>query len=148
LCERNRMKEIDLPDIFDDCYSAFEDHAAEVELYYDKGNQCWANEQVSFWKDETLGWRFRESSGHSQYGYDSLREAVTCYLSGQISDGLPPDKSFCANRLISVDYRQKVGSTELSCKVSRRCFLSEYNEERFAQKCNALTDGFAIMMGI
>ncbi len=141
------MKENDLTDIFDDCYSAFEDYTAEVELHYNKEKPCWANEQVSFWKDETTGWCFRESSGHYQYGYGSLRESITCYLRGQISDGLPPDKSFCASRILSVDYRQHVGSDELTCKVSQRCFLPEYNEERFAQRCNALSDGFAMIMG-
>ena len=44
----------------------------------------WENEEVMFWKDEDYGWRFSNKTNNKyNYGYNSLKEAVMCYLRGK-----------------------------------------------------------------
>ena len=137
---------IDLRDVFDDCYGGYEDQTAEIRLEYDRATRRWKNEQVEFWNDETLGWCYRKRNGKWNYGYDSLRDAVTRYCRGQ-AEAQNSDKEYIASRLADVEYRQKIRDTTLYCKTTVRCFLPEYNEARFTEKCEAVSQAINMSIG-
>lgn len=138
--------DIVIRDVFDDCYPAHEDYTAALSLRYDRSERCWKNEEVAFWKDDTLGWRFKSASGEGNYGYNSLREAVVSYSIG-LSDLQRQGKTFCAHRLESTEYQQRVGSDELYCKTTWRFFMPECDDNRFAEKCEQLTQALNLSIG-
>ena len=141
------MSDSGLRDVFDECFGGYEDATAEVELEYDKERRCWMNDQVEFWKEDGLGWCFRETGHTWKYGYDSLRDAVTRYCTGQASKRRP-EGEYCASRIGVVEYRQKVGSPLLYCKATVRYFKLNYNEELFQAKCEALSQTFQMLGGM
>lgn len=127
------MRHIDLSDVFDGCYESHRDFSTEISLRRENGK--WRNDEVSFWKDEIYGWCFKHQNDHWNYGYDTLRGAVTSYLYGRCSKQAV-DPGFCASRMLSNDYKQ--AGLELHCKVTNRYFRGE-DGKQFSRTCDALT---------
>lgn len=139
------MKTTDLRDFFDDCYSGYEDFTTEMTLYRDKQTQRWVGDGVSFSRDETLGWKYNADDGSYNYGYDTLKEAVSKYIGAMAADRTG-EKRFCASRFLDVDYKMDNLEGKISCRVTVRHFLPEYNEQRFQDKCETLTQAFDMLM--
>ena len=78
--------------------------------------------------------------------YNSLREAVISYSIG-LTDLQRQGKTFCAHRLESTEYQQRVGSDELYCKATWRFFMPECDDNRFAEKCEQLTQALNLSIG-
>lgn len=140
------MRSIDLSDVFDDCYPGHEDLTATLELTRNPVTGAWHNDKVAFWKDECHGWRFEETEGQYNYGYDTLRHAVVSYLTGCVGK-MDTGGRFCASRILDIDYSTNQGprssTKSLHCAVTVRCFLNECNHARFEQKCDAITAAFS-----
>ena len=141
------MTNIDLSGVFDDCYPDYEDLTAEITLHYDRQQRCWENDQVEIWKDDEFGWCIRPRGEKWSYGFDSLHDAVKRYT-GMIAQRQREDGTFCSSRTLSEDYRQRVDSDELYCRVTRRCFLPVCSETLLEKKCEALTYGINMAMGV
>ena len=135
------MDRADLRDMFDDCYGGYQDSTAEVDLQYDRLNGRWKNERVEFWREDGYGWCFRETGQSWRYGYNSLRDAVTCYCAGEARKQSPEDE-YCASRVADVEYVQRVDRSQLHCRATIRLFKPEYDENRFSEKCEGLTQAF------
>lgn len=136
------MGHIDLSEIFDNCYESHQDFSGELSLC--KENGLWRNDEVSFWKDESYGWRFKEKNGHYNYGYDTLRGAITSYLYGQCGKQAS-DSDFCASRMLSCDYSRNLEMNEIHCAVSIRYFKGE-DVEQFSHTCDAFTIGINALL--
>lgn len=124
---------IDLSDIYDDCYEGYQDFHAEIELR--KQGDKWSNDTVSFWKSETLGWRFSEVGGKSNYGYDTLTHAVKCYLAGKCSEQAS-DQNFCASRLLNSTNKRNFD--KFTCEAIHRYFING-NQDMIDRTNEALT---------
>lgn len=135
----------DLRDVWDDCYSGYEDFSTSVELCWNGVERRWENEAVCFEKDETLGWLYRTVSGQYNYGYDTLREAVIKYAGG-LTGKCAGHRNFCASRFQNTDYHHDLRTGTISCSVTIRYFLPECDQERFNQTCDDLTETFDLML--
>lgn len=125
---------IDLSDIYDNCYSGYEDFAAELVLQRSKRDGKWQNDDIEFFKHDTLKWAYRTCTGKWNYGYDSLKDAVVKYTGGLASDSAPESSQFIASRLCDVQYTQKLSPKTsegyIYCKVTRRLFLPECDNSK------------------
>ena len=95
-----RNKHIDLSDIYDSCYSGYDDYTAELTLERDADSGTWQNDSVKFYNTTDYGWAYEETPGRWNYGYDSLEEAVTKYTGG-IAAGFCLSRLRCIRRLIA-----------------------------------------------
>lgn len=139
------MKEIDLRDIFDDCYGGYQDFTVEISLLRDPATGRWANDSVTFWKADALGWCYRTATGERNYGYETLRDAVIRF-SVELTIAERGNKNFCAHRLYDTDYRQSISCSTLYCKTTWRFFIPREDHEKIQLKCNTLTLAFNTML--
>ena len=138
---------IDLSHVFDNCYPGYEDFTAEMTLRWNPDNRKWENETVSFWKEDSSRWKYRASTGEYNYGYDTLKEAITKYVGGLAGkQAAGTGKDFCASRLLKVNYERSLKNGEIFCRVNLRHFLPECDEQLFQQKCEDLTAAFGMLL--
>ena len=95
---------IDLSDIYDSCYTGYDDYTAELTLVRDEKSGTWQNDSVSFYNSD-YGWAYEETPGRWNYGYDSLEEAVTKYTGGLAVKSA--DDSYIASRVFYKQYDYK-----------------------------------------
>jgi len=126
------MSHIDLSDIYDSCYSGYDDYTAELTLERDSDSKEWKNDSVKFYKTESYGWAYEKAAGGWNYGYDTLKEAVTKYTGGLASQSAAGN--YIASRRHSKQYvyklNPKTSQGYIHCTVTERMFKGECDRTR------------------
>ena len=139
------MKEVDLSDYFDDCYSGYEDFTAEIVLHRNQEKDFWYGDGEQFSDTGDNGWKYRTDEGEYNYGYDTLEEAVTKYVGGLTNNQVEKGR-FCASSFQNVIYKMNAAKDTINCQVTKRFFLPECDEQKFRDKCETLTHAFNMLM--
>ena len=125
-------KQIDLSDIYDSCYSGFDDYIAELTLERDTDSGTWQNDNVKFYNTTDYGWAYEENGGRWNYGYDSLEDAVTKYTGGLAADSA--EGNYVASRVFNKHYdynfNPKTSVGHIHCVVTKRMFKGECDHNR------------------
>ena len=136
---------IALSDIYDSCYSGYDDYTAELRLERDAGSGDWRNDSVRFYKTDSYGWTYKETSGRWNYGYDTLEEAVAKYTGGLASQSA--DGNYIASRRLSKHYDYKLNPRtskgHIHCIVTERMFKGECDSSRM----DYINDGVSVAFG-
>ena len=125
------MQAIDLSDIYDSCYTGYDDYTAELALVRDEKSGVWQNDSVKFYNTD-YGWAYEETPGRWNYGYDSLKEAVTKYTGGLAADSAEGDyiASRVFNKQYDYNFNPKTSVGYIYCAVTKRLFKGECDYER------------------
>ena len=136
------MRKMDMSDIYDSCYSDYDDYTAELVLEWDARSEEWRDDSVKFYKTESYGWAFEKTAGGWNYGYDTLEEAVTEYTC-EIATESAVDK-YSASRLFDkqYDHRLNQGTSDghIYCKVTKRMFKGKRDYRRARLIKDTLSD--------
>ena len=136
----SKMNVIDLSDIYDSCYSGYDDYTAELTLERGADSETWRNDSVKFY-NTAYGWAYEESSGQWNYGYDSLKEAVTKYTGALAAESAEGD--YIASRIFKKQYdykfNPKTSEGHICCVVIKRMFKGECDYERTRHVNNAIS---------
>ena len=143
------MNRIDLSDIYDSCYSGYDDYAAELTLVRDAASKEWRNNSVKFYKTDSYGWAYEKAAGGWNYGYDTLEEAVTKYtgsLAGESAEG-----SYIASRWLDKQYDYKLNprtsTGSIYCKITKRMFKGECNHDKAKRLNEGISAAFSKLAG-
>ncbi len=111
----------------------YKEITSEIVLTKNSKSGMWENEEVMFWNDEDYGWRFSNKTNNEyNYGYDSLKEAVMCYLSGENHSKAATNFKYSASMYISEksEYQQNnkfigkgITDKRLYCKRTDKFFI-------------------------
>ena len=139
------MKHIDLSDIYDSCYSGYDDYSAELTLERDAVAREWRNDSVKFYKTESYGWAYEQTESGWNYGYDTLEEAVTKYTGSLAAESAVG--KYVASRVFDKKYDYKLNprtsAGRIHCKVTKRMFKGECDNKRMNHINNAVSGAFS-----
>ena len=139
------MSRIDLSDIYDSCYSGYDDYTAELELQRDAATGEWSNDSVKFYKTESYGWAYEQTESGWNYGYDTLEEAVTKYTGGLAAELAAG--SYVASRVFDTQYDYKLNPRtsvgRIRCKVTKRMFKGQCDNKRMDYINDAVSGAFS-----
>jgi hypothetical protein len=128
------MNKIDLSDIYDSCYAGYDDYVAELTLRWNADSEAWQNDSVKFYKT-TYGWTYEETPGLWDYGYGTLKEAVSKYTAAIAEKAATGN--YTASRLFNIQYDYKrnprTSAGHIYCAVTKRAFRGECDSERMQQ---------------
>ena len=143
------MSRIDLSDIYDSCYSGYDDYTAGLTLERDADSGEWKNDSVKFYKTESYGWAYEKAAGGWNYGYDTLEEAVTKYTGGLASKSAVGN--YVASRLFNKEYEYKLNPRtskgHIHCTVTERMFKGDHDYKRMDSVNGALSNAFSKLAG-
>jgi len=140
------VKCIDLSDIYDSCYSGYDDYTTELTLERDATSGEWLNDSVKFYKTESYGWAYEKAAaGGWNYGYDTLEEAVTKYTGGLAADSAAGN--YVASRWFDKKYDYKLNPKtsvgHIHCKVTKRMFKGKCDKTRMDYINDGISSAFS-----
>ena len=143
------MRKVDLSNIYDSCYSGYDDHTAELTLERDKSSGEWHNDSVKFYKTESYGWAYEKAASGWNYGYDTLEEAVTKYTGGLAEKSA--EGNYIASRWLDNHYDYKLNPRtskgSIYCKVTKRMFKGECDYKRTQNINEGISAAFSKLAG-
>ena len=139
------MSKVDLSDIYDSCYSGYDDYTAELRLERDMGSGEWRGDSIKFYKTESYGWAYEKTADGWNYGYDTLEEAVTKYTGGLASRSA--EGKYIASRRLSKQYvyklNPKTSQGYIHCTVIERMFKGKCDRTRMDYINDGISTAFS-----